>query len=336
MLGNGASWHICSCDDEGSHRAGGQATREPIRLDPLDERSGAMGGPSYFPENRGGAAGLPPESRSALSTSSTSKVLREEASHPSPETASSAQEPYTSSAQQHAEGKTEVVHLGAAADPAHPDGAIGFSPGNISVRSGIDDFGLVSFDLQLTKEEGTTYGLAHVPVRDGTNTLLIVEWKEDGPVGKWNRARRDLGSPEQQVERGDRITSVNGVSDTDGMRSALRLGQIRLAVERWPERIVVSLQKRNASDRYGLRTDLIPTEVDGKHQLRVIQVVGGLVGEWNAWACLTKRFFEVVSPGLEIVQVDELQGLPEKMQEAMSSRDKVEITMKRPDPSEYR
>lgn len=292
--------------------------RDPVRIDPMDERNGPMGASS--------------ERQQISALSSSAKVLREEAADAA-ESASSAQEPYSGNVQRPGAsgGKPNsgtVVHFG---DSANLDG-----PGNISVRSGVADFGLVSFDLQLSKDEGSTYGLAHVPVRDGTNTLLIVEWKEDGPIGKWNRARRNVGSPEHQIERGDRITSVNGVFDTDGMRAALRLGTISLNIERWPERIVISLQKRDRSDRYGLRTDLIPTEMEGQHQLRVIQVVGGLVGEWNAWACLTKRFFEVVSPGLEIIQVDDLVGVPEKMQEAMSNRDKVEITMKRPDPSEYR
>jgi hypothetical protein len=156
---------------------------------------------------------------------------------------------------------------------------------------------LQRFEVQLSKDGAASFGLAHVPMEDGSGTLLIVDWKESGPIGRWNAEKLELGLPECALKRGDRVVCVNGsTADIDGMRRLLREDTVHFTVERWPETINVLLQKRTTADKYGMQTDLLRKD-DGEQVLVVRQIWGGLLGEWNQWACLSRRFFETVSPG---------------------------------------
>merc|ERR1712032_154743 len=107
-----------------------------------------------------------------------------------------------------------------------------------------------------------------------------------------------------------------GAVDIDGMRALLRNDNVHFTVERWPVVTKVLLQKRNANDKYGMQTELVQKD-DGKQILIVRTVWGGLLGEWNQWACMSRRFFEAVQPGSEIVQVGDLSNCPVDMQQAL-------------------
>merc|ERR1712176_1086154 len=59
---------------------------------------------------------------------------------------------------------------------------------------------VLKFMVSLAKQNGeTSFGLAHVPMEDGTSTLLIVDYKDGGPVGRWNAERVAEGRPDQAM-----------------------------------------------------------------------------------------------------------------------------------------
>lgn len=199
---------------------------------------------------------------------------------------------------------------------------------------------LLRFEVQLSKdapEAGGSYGLAHVPMEDGSSTLLVVDFREAGPVGAWNREQQELGMEQCMLQRGDRIVCVNGTAtDLNGMRALLRESQVHFTVERWPETVNVLLQKRTPADKYGMQTELFQRD-DGTQVLVVCQILqGGLLGEWNRWACLSRRFSEAVVPGCEIIRVGDFSDSPDLMQQALVDRDSADLTFKRPDPASYR
>jgi len=194
------------------------------------------------------------------------------------------------------------------------------------------------FEVTLSKQGTKSFGIAHVPMEDGTDTLMVVKTSDEGPVEIWNAMQRDCGRLERQVMRGDRIVCVGGiVADLHGMRELLRQDSVRFSVERWPETWIIPLEKKSQDDRFGMRTELV-FRADGTEELRVTQVSGGLLGEWNQWANVTKRFFETVTPGVEIVQVSDAQGIVNRdsrvMQELLLTCQSCEIMLRRPGPEE--
>lgn len=195
--------------------------------------------------------------------------------------------------------------------------------------------GIFRFEVSVTKESSEGYGLAHVPVEDGSNTLLIVALRDQGPVARWNEERRKLGDDEKTVQRGDRIVAVGGVADdVEVMRSMLRQDAAVFTLERWPDTIIVSLVKRLPADKFGMSTESVKRE-DGVEVLRVSQIWGGLMSEWNQSACQSRRFHEAVTPACEIVRLDELTDSLDSMQQALMTRETVELTFTRPDPSAF-
>lgn len=195
--------------------------------------------------------------------------------------------------------------------------------------------GIYIFEVFVTKSSGEGYGLAHVPVDDGSSTLLIVALRDQGPVAKWNEERRRLGDNERTVRRGDRIVTVGGITDNvDAMRSMLREDSAVFTLERWPETISLKLVKRVPADTYGVSTERVKRG-DGRDVLRVTHIWGGLMSEWNQAACQSRRFHETVAPASEIVRLDELEDNPERMQQALMTRDAVELTFGRPNPSAF-
>lgn len=195
--------------------------------------------------------------------------------------------------------------------------------------------GIYIFEVFVTKRSGEGYGLAHVPVDDGSGTLLIVALRDKGPIAEWNEEQRRLGDNDRTVQRGDRIVAVGGITDdVDAMRSMLREDSAVFTLERWPKTIDLKLVKRVPADTYGLSTERVKRG-DGKEVLRVTQIWGGLMSEWNQTTCQSRRFHETVAPASEILRLDELEDNPESMQLALMTRDAVELTFGRPDPSAF-
>lgn len=195
---------------------------------------------------------------------------------------------------------------------------------------------ILRFKVSLSKEGMDTFGLAHMPMEDGSNSLQIIELRVDGesPVSKWNADQRQMGSPECALMRGDRIVSVGFVNDLDCMRELLRQDHVTFTVERWPDTNVVYLSKRQASDKFGMVTDLFERD-DGWTALRLLRIMPhGLLQQWNRVAETSRRFFDVVCPWSEIVRVGSLRGDPCRMQERLNKpeEDGFEIEFKRPDP----
>mmetsp|Transcript_1985 Transcript_1985/g.3316 ORF Transcript_1985/g.3316 Transcript_1985/m.3316 type:complete len:277 (-) Transcript_1985:49-879(-) len=196
---------------------------------------------------------------------------------------------------------------------------------------------ILRFKVSLSKEGTGSFGLAHMPMEDGSNSLQIIELRLDGesPVSKWNADQRKIGSPECALMRGDRIVSVGFVNDLDGMRELLRQDHVTFTVERWPDTTVVYLHKRQPSDKFGMVTDVFSRD-DGWTALRLSRISSqGLLLHWNKVAEASRRFFDVVCPWSEIVRVGALRGDPDRMQEKlkMPEEEGLEIEFKRPDPS---
>lgn len=195
---------------------------------------------------------------------------------------------------------------------------------------------IIRFKVRLTRLTAENFGLAHMPMEDGSQSLLVVELRPDGPMDRWNAEQRNLSQPDLQVRPGDRIVSVGDAKggDLDGMRQLLRQEKAEFIVERWPPTLSVSLKKRTPNDKYGMQTDLIIRD-DGTKILRVGRISGGLLGESNALAARTRRFFDVVGPFAQIVSVNGERGDPERMQQVLVTDLTVDVSFTRPDPELY-
>lgn len=190
---------------------------------------------------------------------------------------------------------------------------------------------IVSFKVTVTKTPGENFGLAHIPMEDGSQSLLVVELRPDGPMTRWNMEQRAMGRADFDVRRGDRIVNVGSVSDIEGMRDLLREDNVEFTVERWPEVVSVLLKKLEPTDKYGMQTDLIIKD-DGAKVLRVGRISGGLLGEWNTVAAGSRRFFEVIGQSSEIISVNDEKVDSERMQQMLVTEPEVEIGFQRPDP----
>jgi len=195
---------------------------------------------------------------------------------------------------------------------------------------------IIRFKVRLTRLPTENFGLAHMPMEDGSQSLLVVELRPSGPMDRWNAEQRNLSQPDFQVQPGDRIVSVGDskAGDLDGMRQLLRQDKAEFVVERWPPLLSVSLKKRTPNDKYGMQTDLIIRD-DGTKILRVGRISGGLLGESNALAARTRRFFDVVGPFAQIVSVNGESGDPERMQQELVANSTVDVAFARPDPELY-
>jgi len=190
---------------------------------------------------------------------------------------------------------------------------------------------IVSFKVTIAKTPSENFGLAHMPMEDGSQSLLVVELRPDGPMTRWNMEQRAMGRADFDVRRGDRIVNVGNLSDIEGMRELLRQDNVEFAVERWPQVVSVLLKKGEPTDKYGMQTDLIIKD-DGAKVLRVGKISGGLLGEWNTQAAESRRFFEVIGQFSEITSVNEEKVDSERMQQMLVTEPDVKITFHRPDP----
>lgn len=193
---------------------------------------------------------------------------------------------------------------------------------------------ILRFKVSLTKSSNENFGLAHMPMEDGSASLLVVELRPEGPIDRYNAEQRGGSTPQNQVKAGDRIVAVGNAADLEGMRQRLRQDEVEFSVERWPEVINVSLKKRTPTDKFGMQTDLIIRD-DRSKVLRVGRISGGLLGEWNTLAAGARRFFDVVGPFSEILSVSGIKGDPERMQQLLVTGTSVDVCFKRPDPELY-
>lgn len=192
------------------------------------------------------------------------------------------------------------------------------------------------FEVKLAKAGEQSFGLAHVPMEDGTQTLLVVDLRDDGPVAGYNAKMREMGNFDAMLQRGDRIVGVNDCKgDLETMRELLRKESAHIFAERWPEVFTVTLQKANKDEKFGLKTDTVMKSVD-RRVLRVSVISLGLVHRWNTDAQLSKRFHEIVVPGMEIEKVNGTENDIDKMHEELLTQDSVTVVFRRPDPDEFR
>lgn len=195
---------------------------------------------------------------------------------------------------------------------------------------------IIRFKVHVARQSAENFGLAHMPMEDGSESLLVVELRPDSPMDRWNAEQRNQRQPDFQVRPGDRIVSVGDAraGDLEGMRQLLRQDKADFIVERWPAVRSVYLKKKTPDDKYGMQTDLIIKD-DGTKVLRVGRISGGLLGEWNTLAAGARRFFDVVGPFSQIISVNSESGDPERMQQALVTSSAVEVSFARPDPELY-
>lgn len=193
---------------------------------------------------------------------------------------------------------------------------------------------ITRFKVNLSKPAGSNFGLAHMPMEDGSQSLLVLELRPDGPISRWNLEQRGLGRPEFEMRRGDRIVQVGSTNDIDGMREQLRQDSVEFTVERWPLTVSVALKKRDPTVKYGMQTDLIVRD-DQSKVLRVGRISGGLLGEWNMLATGARRYYDVVGQFSEIVRVNDNSDDPERMQQMLVTETEVDLVFARPDPELY-
>lgn len=189
------------------------------------------------------------------------------------------------------------------------------------------------FEVTLSKRGAEGFGFAHVPVSDSAHALLVVDVQAGSPIAAWNQAQRERGRKTQTVKEGDRIIDVSGAPrDLEQWRTRLRGDTVTFTVERWPRLVPVVLQKKIPSERFGMQTEV--TLTGGQRELVVTAVDGGLTQEWNCWAYHSQRFYDAILPGMTILQVNEVRGDADAMQDALCDRMTVELTFLRPEPDE--
>lgn len=224
-------------------------------------------------------------------------------------------------------------------DPMKDGRVMGASPGRADLgvpASRPPSAAPLAFEVKLVKTGDQSFGLAHVPMEDGTQTLLVVDLRDIGPVARYNAKMREMGNLDAMLQRGDRIVAVGETrGDLEKMRELLRKDSCHIFAERWPEVFSVRLEKAHKDDKFGIKTETILKSVDHK-VLRVSVISLGLVHRWNTDAQLSKRFHEIVVPGMEIEKVNGIESNIDKMHEALLTLDSVTVDLRRPDPDEFR
>lgn len=193
---------------------------------------------------------------------------------------------------------------------------------------------LFRFVVDLQKDAGDTFGLAHVPMEDGSSSLLVVDFREGGAVSRWNTAREKEGALDYMIRRGDRIVNVGSDTDMEAMRMMLRQDLVQFSVERWPANVSMRLTKAHINHKFGIQTDLIDRE-NGLQALCVSGIMDGILSDWNQVAYSSRRYFEIVSHGSEIIRVDGLDGPADRLQQMLKDRTDVNIVFRRPPPETY-
>eukprot|EP00927_Polykrikos_kofoidii_P006590 TRINITY_DN12667_c0_g1_i2.p1 TRINITY_DN12667_c0_g1~~TRINITY_DN12667_c0_g1_i2.p1 ORF type:complete len:275 (-),score=25.57 TRINITY_DN12667_c0_g1_i2:74-898(-) len=191
-----------------------------------------------------------------------------------------------------------------------------------------------SFSVSLDKDGGDSFGLAHVPLEDVTSCLLIVDFRDQGPVARWNAERDRLGTPDFKIRRGDRIVAVGSERDLDRMRMLLTEETAQCTVERWPESTGVRLKKEFRDDTIGIQTDLIE-RADGGEALIVTGVIQGYMADWNSWAITNRYYHAVISPGYEVCCVNGVTGPARRLQHFLEVGNELEIHFRRPPVEAY-
>lgn len=194
------------------------------------------------------------------------------------------------------------------------------------------------FDVELSKHGNElSFGMAHVPMEDGSGHLLVVDFRDVGPVARWNEQQRQLGKEDSILRRGDRIVSVGPVTDLDGIKAKLRQASIVFNAVRWPQSIAVRLTKGRLSDQFGVQLETVDSAT-GLQILRVNRITAGILSEWNNMAWRSRRLFEIVSPGFEIISVNGVEcpaASAQGLQQLFQERDDVEVVFRRPSPEWY-
>jgi len=195
------------------------------------------------------------------------------------------------------------------------------------------DAGILHFDVDLAKNGNEGFGLAHIPIEDETNTLVVVAIQSGGCLWRRNEKTAELGKPEHTVRPGDRIVSVNGVfSDVITMRTSLKNQSVTLRVERWPEKFIVPVRRRYPTERLGLATEIAPSESENDRMaLLVNQISDGYFADWNNQASATKRLSELITCGTEVSRIGDIDSSPEAMREALNHFEgSIDIEFTRP------
>jgi len=149
-------------------------------------------------------------------------------------------------------------------------------------------------------------------------------------MAQWNADRTAEGKPEDVIRPGDRIVALEGAEDLSAMRSMFREQEsVDFTVERWPDRMKISLKRDSPADSFGMNVDPVVKQ-DGSKVLVIFEVNPGVIQEWNTRAAGEKEFYSIVTPGCELISLNGNEE-PNKMMESLLNELTVEMVLRRPE-----
>mmetsp|Transcript_18399 Transcript_18399/g.45781 ORF Transcript_18399/g.45781 Transcript_18399/m.45781 type:complete len:278 (-) Transcript_18399:233-1066(-) len=191
--------------------------------------------------------------------------------------------------------------------------------------------GVVRFQVKLRKDGAASggYGFAHAAL-EGAGVLMVMELRAGGIMAQWNADRTAEGKPEDVIRPGDRIVALEGAEDLSAMRSMFREQEsVDFTVERWPDRMKISLKRDSPADSFGMNVDPVVKQ-DGSKVLVIFEVNPGVIQEWNTRAAGEKEFYSIVTPGCELISLNGNEE-PNKMMESLLNELTVEMVLRRPE-----
>merc|ERR1712060_923972 len=83
--------------------------------------------------------------------------------------------------------------------------------------------------------------------------LRVLGVQQTGVVGRWNEKQKRLGTPEYSLQFGDLIVRVGDTDELDAMDDLFHCrSALHLHIERWPQIIVVELEKSDTTGSLGV------------------------------------------------------------------------------------
>jgi len=173
---------------------------------------------------------------------------------------------------------------------------------------------IVEWQATLQKpDKKAVFGLAHMPAKDGASVLVVAQFLEDGPVGRWNTNCKLAGKPEHMIRVGDRIVQVNGGElSVKALQAAFQADELNLRLQRFPETFELMLTKDPKNNLCGMRIESQCALQISERVLVVAEVLmNGMVDRWNKEAAKRGEHHLVVTTHMEIASACGISGTPE-------------------------
>lgn len=205
------------------------------------------------------------------------------------------------------------------------------------------DSGVFTFEASLRPGEGGELGMTYAQEADLPAVVVVTGISGAGAARAWNSGQVLKKQPKGQTDlclrRGDRILAVDGRPRArpreKTSRAAVLDDLVVITVQRWPSSYQVLIKRESATDKLGMKLELVERVSPGRGVERIVrmgEVRGGFLGAWNTQAAAAERPYEVVTPGSEIVRVGASTSSPEDMMTALQVLEgDIHITVQRPE-----